>query len=284
MDLSIVIVSWNVRDKLKKNLEKIFASKLNCNFEVFVVDNASKDKTAEMVKSFFPQVKLIENQENLGFAKANNQALKEAKGKYLLLLNPDMQVKEDTLKNMLDWIKEKNKVGIAGCKLINEEGCLVPQVRNFPTFWNQLAIVLKIAHIFPWVLNKYIPKDFNYNQESEVDSIRGSFFLISRGLYKEVGGLDERYFIWFEEVDYCRQAKKSGWKVRYYPGAKCVDSVGSSFRQVPVSTKQKYFQDSMLKYFYKWHPKWQYIALKTVWPLGRMMAKIGGMVKFRSKN
>lgn len=265
MDLSVIIVSWKVKNLLKKNLETLFNSKGDINFEVFVVDNNSQDKTVEMVSKEFPQVNLIANRDNLGFAKANNLAIDQALGRYILLLNPDMQVEENTLANMVKWMDARPQAGIAGCKLIDSQGEIVPHVRRFPHFWDQMAITLKIPHIFPGVLNGYIVKDFDYNNEREVDSIRGSFFMIKREVIEQIGGLDERYFIWFEEVDYCKQAKEAGWKVMYTPVATCLDHVGKSFVQVPKGRTQKYFRDSMLKFFYKWQPKWQYRVLKALW-------------------
>jgi hypothetical protein len=265
MDVSVVIVSWKVKDLLKKNLETLFNSKGDIDFEIFVVDNNSQDGTVEMVNKEFPQVNLIANRDNLGFAKANNLAINQARGRYILLLNPDMQVKENTLVNMVTWMDDNPRAGVAGCKLIDDKGGVVPHVREFPRFGDQMAITLKIPHIFPGVLNNYIIKDFDYSEEREVDSIRGSFFAIRREVIEEIGGLDERYFIWFEEVDYCRRVKEAGWKVMYTPATTCVDYVGKSFIQVPKGKTQKYFRDSMLKYFYKWHPAWQYWVLKILW-------------------
>lgn len=274
MDISIIIVSWRCRDKLKQNLENIFAAPDNLSKEVLVVDNNSGDGTAEMVNKNFEQVNLIANSENLGFAKANNQAIKKASGRYILLLNPDMRVYPDTLKNMLDWMDERPQAGVAGCHLVNEEGETVPHVRRFPRWTDQLAIILKIPHVFPGVLNKHLQKDFDYHKEAEVDSIRGSFFMIKREAWRDIGDLDESFFIWFEEVDYCRRAWRSDWKVMYTPAARCVDYVGQSFALVKKATTQRYFRDSMLTYFRKWHPRWQYWLLRLAWsPLSLFLPK-----------
>src|SRR3989339_458999 len=214
MKLSIIIVSWNVRDLLRNNLKAVFASDLNFDFEVFVVDNHSRDGTPEMIIKEFPQVNLIINNYNAGFAKANNQAIEQAQGEYVLLLNPDMRVINDTLVNMVDWVDNHQDVGIAGCNLINKK------------------------------------------------------------VIEQLGGLDERYFIWFEEVDYCRQLKDTKWKLMYTPAAKCIDYVGKSFGQVPRGKTQIYFRDSMLKYFKKWHSWYQYLTLKIFWLLGILISKI----------
>jgi len=274
MELSIIIVSWNVKDKLRENLQALESSKLDFSFEVFVVDNNSKDGSAEMIRNEFPNLKLIANPENLGFARANNQAIKEATGKFILLLNPDMKVYPDTLGKMIDFAKNKPQATVNGCKLINEKDEIVRQVRKFPKFFDQLMIILKIPHIFPAVLNNYLEVDFDYEKNTKVDSLRGAFFLINRENFCLLNKnsdilplLDEQYFIWFEEVDFCRQVYKLGGEVWYCAEAKCLDYVGSSFLQVKRVTTQKYFRDSMLKYFKKWEKKSQYLILKMAWKI-----------------
>ncbi len=279
MDLSVIIVSWNTKKLLKKNLNALFQSTPGFDFEVFVVDNDSCDGSVEMVKNEFPQAKLIANNKNVGFAAANNMAIKQAKGEYILLLNPDMRIFPDTLNKMLSWMEEHPQAGIASCKLVDGNEEIIPHVRRFPRFWEQSAIALKLPHIFPGILNKYILKNFDYDNEAEVDSVRGSFFMIRKEVIEELGGLDERYFIWFEEVDYCKQAKKAGWKVMYTPVPRCLDYVGKSFVQVPKGKTQKYFQDSMLKYFRKWHPAWQYWILKLLWVPGLLIVYINNNLK-----
>jgi GT2 family glycosyltransferase len=275
MDLSIIIVSWNVRERLRKNLKAIYESEGDLDFEIFVVDNSSADGSAEMVKKEFPEVKLIANNKNLGFAKANNQAIREAKGDFILLLNPDMRVFPDTIKNMVEWMRENKEAAVAGCRLVNEKGGTVKQVRRFPEIWGQLAIILKLPHLFPKILNKYLRVDFDYKKSASVDSIRGSFFMIRRETIEKIGLLDERYFIWFEEVDYCQKVKKIGEGVWYTPAAKCLDYVGQSFSQLPRGKTQKYFRDSQLAYFKKWRPAWQYWVLKLAWIPGIIFSFLG---------
>lgn len=314
MDLSIIIVSWNVREKLKENLLVLFKSEGDVSFEIFVVDNNSHDGTAEMVKNEFSLngvhpvksgqlagakqfngVKLIANAENLGFAKANNQAIKQARGEFILLLNPDTRVLPDTLSNMVKWMRKNKQASVAGCHLVDEPGNTIKHVRKFPTIWDQLAVVLKLPHLFPNILNKYLRVDFDYSKPAKVDTVRGGFFMIRNTSPARL--LDERYFLWFEEVDFCRQVKKNGARLRpakcgttarqgevwYTPAAECVDYVGQSFKQLPRAKAQKYFRDSMLKYFEKWHPAWQYWALKSAWPIGMFITWLGEKARFKSK-
>lgn len=279
LDVSVIIVSWKVKERLRANLSALMPALNSLSAEVFVVDNNSQDGSAEMVAKEFPKARLIANRENLGFAKANNQAIKEAKGNFILLLNPDMLVFPETIKDMFAWMKANPQAVVAACRLETESGDLLPHVRRFPRLSDQLAIVLKLPHLFPSLLDAYLCKNFDYGQASKVDSVRGAFFMINRAAWQDISSsvlplLDERYFIWFEEVDFCRQVYKNGGEVWYTPAARCLDYVGRSFNQVGVSRKQLYFQDSMLKYFQKWEPYWQYYVLKSIWPFGRFLAKI----------
>lgn len=272
MDLSIVIVSWKVKDKLRANLSALFNSQGGFSYEVLVVDNNSADGTIEMIKAEFPQVKLIANLENFGFARANNQAIKECTGDYLLLLNPDMLVNSDTLIKSLTWAKNNQQAAVSSFRLVNEKGETIKHVRRFPSLFDQLMVILKVPHFLPFVLNRYLYSNFNYDKEARVDSVRGAFFLINKKVWQEISNqewplLDERYFIWFEEVDFCKQVYQNGGEVWYSPAATCLDYIGASFGQVKINTKQKYFEESMIKYFKKWKDNYQVIILQTAWNL-----------------
>ena len=270
MDLSIIIVSWQVRDKLEENLKTLFVSEGSFKFEVFVVDNASNDGSAQMVAKKFPQVKLIASSENLGFAKANNLAIEKAQGDFILLLNPDMILQTDTLDLALKFAKEKSQAVVSGVRLVDKDGKTINHVRRFPRFFDQLMIVLKIPHLFPSILNNYLLPQFDYNKSAPVDSVRGSFFLINRKSFKEISNskepyLDERYFVWFEEVDFCRHIYSLGGEVWYNGSATCQDDIGQSFALLKRSKAQAYFKDSMLKYFAKWEKAWQEKILSLAW-------------------
>ncbi len=275
MELSIIIVSWKVREKLRANLSALFSAQSSLRSEIFVVDNDSRDGTAQMVKEEFPSVRLIANDSNRGFAAANNQALKLAAGQFILLLNPDMQVEPDTLEKALAWAKSNSQATVCGCQLLDIDGRTIKQVRRFPRFSDQLLVTLKIPHIFPAAVKGYMQAGFDYGKPAKVDSIRGAFFLINREAYRRISGgqepfLDERYFLWFEEVDFCREVYRLGGEVWYTPAASCQDQVGQSFRQVDRPQAQEYFRRSMLAYFEKWGKRWEYVILKIVWSLVRL--------------
>lgn len=255
MQLSVITVTRNSANLIGEQVRSVMAGCKNISFEEIVVDNASTDKTVEIVEKEFPQVKLIKNNTNTGFAFPNNQAAKLAQGEFLLFLNPDMRVAPGSLDSMVEWMRQRPDVGLASCKLLDEHGNLnrgaLP--RRFPTVWDQLAIILKLPHLFPKIIDKYLFKDFNADVEQEVDSVRGSFMMMRWEVYEKLGrAFDPRYFIWFEDVDLCREVKKMGLKVMYTPIISCVDYIGQSFKKANFFWKQKQFIKSMIKYFCKW--------------------------------
>ncbi len=283
MDFSIIIVSWKVREKLRANLKALLASSREASFEIIIIDNNSGDGTLEMLRDEFSDCRLIANSENAGFARACNQGLREAKGEIFLLLNPDMEIRPDTLANLKKWLAENPQADVAGIRLLDERGENLPQVRRFPNFWNQLAVVLKIPHLFPNVLADYLRADFDYSHAAKVDSIRGAFFAIRPSAIERFGYLDERYFIWFEEVDYCRTVAKNGGEVWYTPAAAATDYVGQSFSQVGQTVKQNYFKKSMLAYFKKWEPAWQSEVLAWAWDLSEVIVSFADIFKVKPR-
>ncbi|MDP3244582.1 MAG: glycosyltransferase family 2 protein [bacterium] len=323
MTLYIIIVSWNGKEMLKRCLRSIFAHLPAEDFEMAVVDNGSEDGTPEMVKNDFPRVRLLANEKNFGFAKANNQALEQiiklgaaprgqtsAAGApvleqklstgqatrglassaaplpdFVLFLNQDMEVLPGTFSGMVEFMRQHPQAGVAGCHLINNQGNTVPQARRFPTVWDQAAIILKLSHIFPCLLNKYLMTDFDYDktEPQEVDSLRGSFLMTRREVWEKVGGFDERFFFWFEEVDFCKRVKQAGWQVMYNPAVKCVDLVGQSVKSLSRFKAQRMFTQSMLKYFAKWQPKWQYWLLWLLRPVGLGVALVTEIINSKFK-
>lgn len=245
MDVSIIIVSWNVKKLLNQCLNSIFRYTHNIKFEVFVIDNNSTDGTVEMIKKDFPNIICLANQNNFGFAKANNQGIRLASGKYFLLLNPDTMLIEPSINIMVDFMNKNIDADIAGCQLLNSDKTLQQSVRRFPTIYSSIIQLFKIHHIVSAkkILRKYLYLDFNYSKTQRVDQVMGAF-LIYR---KELGLLDEKFYLWLEEVDLCKRAKK----VYYTPQTKIIHFGGCSFRQVNTWQKQKFFYKSLWHYFYK---------------------------------
>ncbi|MFA5021953.1 MAG: glycosyltransferase family 2 protein [Patescibacteria group bacterium] len=252
-DLSIIIVSWNVKNYLEKCLASIFRNQLGSNLEVIVVDNASTDGTTEMVKNNFTQVKLITNETNLGFATANNQGILASRSDFILALNPDTEILNDALQKSLEFMKKNAQIGILGCKHLNPDWTLQPSVRRLPNFWAIFFIITKLAKIFPDMppIYDYLAKDFDYKLAQPAEQVAGSFFLLRKKTIDEIGLFDENFFTWFEEVDMCKRAKDAGWQVWYYPEAQIVHHGGQSFIQELTWKKQNVFFASAFYYFKK---------------------------------
>jgi len=252
MDLSIIIVSWNVKELLKKCLQSIYDKTQSLDFEVFVVDNASKDGSAQMIASEFPQVNLIASNQNLGFAKANNLALEQAKGKYIAFLNPDTELIENSFKIMFDLMEKDEKIALSTCQLIYPDSTLQKNIKNNPGFCDQALILLKLHHLIqPKCLQRYLAKNFDYTKEQEVKQIMGAF-IFSRGeIMRGVGGWDTDYFLWWEDLDLCKRVRNLGLKIIYTPATKIVHHEAKSFVQQMSLVKQKRFNQGMRIYFKK---------------------------------
>ncbi|MDZ7798396.1 MAG: glycosyltransferase family 2 protein [Patescibacteria group bacterium] len=274
LELSIIIVSWNVSKHLNICLNSIYKNSENIEFEIIVIDNNSKDNTLSLIKKKFPQVKLISNKKNFGFATAVNQGLAQSKGKYLLLLNPDTVLLPDTLKKSLTYMKKNHFTGVMGPKILNSDLSLQPSCRRFPTTLSQTLILLKIHHIFPKLrsLRKYLMQDFDYKESKEVDQVMGAYFLIRRSVLEKVGGFDENFYILFEEVDFCRRVKEVGLKVDFYPLVKIIHHGGESFKKVKSIRSQINFNRSLLYYFKKYHSSFSYYWLALLTPLSLFLA------------
>ncbi len=277
--ISIVIVSWNVRNLLEANLTRLFSLPCKYPFEVFVVDNGSHDGSARLVREQFPQVHLIQNDWDAGFAGPNNQALRLAKGEVLLLLNPDMLVEEGAIDVTYEKLMNDKSIGVLGIRLNKESGQPIENVRRFPDIISQLFILLKLSHVFPKIMNHYLYRDFDYAKSQEVDQVRGSFFAFRRELLDTVGYLDAGFHIWFEEVDYCRRAKAAGFRIWYEASVSARDYVGRGMAQMKHLEKQLIFSASMIRYFKKWHPWWQSILLILARPIGLVLSFAADVVK-----
>ncbi|MBD3251048.1 glycosyltransferase [Candidatus Uhrbacteria bacterium] len=254
-DLRIIIVSWNVRGELDRCLKSLPDACRGLDWEAVVVDNASEDGSGSVVQECgVAGVRFIQNVQNRGFAKACNQGLLDLDARYVLLLNPDTICPEGSLKQLLKDADQRPASGILGPKIVNEDGSIQPSTRRFPGIWDQTGILLKLNHLIKKPFSPYLGLDVDYEKEQEVDQVMGACFLIRREVIDQIGGLDERYFVWFEEVDYCKQAQKRGWKVTYLPSATVQHVGGMSFKKVISLKRQRMFNDSRENYFGKWHP------------------------------
>lgn len=238
VDLSIIIVNWNGKDLLAKCLTCVESTVKKVSYETVVVDNASTDGSQEMVRRDFPTVKLIANTANVGFATANNQAMKVAEGRYVLLLNSDAFVHENTLDMMVTFMDEHPQAGMSSCKLVYEDGSLQRSCATFPTLATEFFIALGLDKLFPRssVFGKYLMTDWNYDTTRQVDVIMGAFMLVRRELIAKVGMMDEGFFMYSEEVDWCYRFKEAGAAVYFYPDVTCVHLWGGSSKAVKVES------------------------------------------------
>ncbi|HMO22294.1 MAG TPA: glycosyltransferase family 2 protein [Candidatus Melainabacteria bacterium] len=241
LDLTVVVVSWNTRDLLDRSLETLkedLERSSNLETEVYVVDNDSKDGSAAMVAEKHGWATLMANDDNLGFAKANNQVLRQAKGRYVLLLNPDTEVEPGALKTLIEFLEAHPKAGIVAPQLLNSDGSIQRSCRQFPTFTGMLFELVGLSKLFPkgskmgTTFRAYKMLDWEHDDEREVDQPEGACLLLRREVLEEVGLLDEGYFMLFEEVDWCYRIKKAGWQIWFTPKARVMHHYGQSIKQV----------------------------------------------------
>lgn len=271
LDLSIITVNTNDKAEILDQIASVKTGAANLAYEQIISDNGSKDGSVAEIRARFAEVKIIFNNKNLGFGAANNIAARESTGRYLLFLNPDMRLAPGSLKILINWADAHPRAGVISCKLIKENGefNLDAKPRRFPTVLDQAIILLKLKYLSPGLLKKYLYDGFDADQEQKVDSVRGSFMLMRRELYEKLGwAFDPRYFIWFEDVDTCREAKRLGYEVIYTPIISCVDFVGQTFKKLPSLQKQKWFTESMVKYFKKWEPYHKWAVIAVLRPIG----------------
>ena len=264
LDLSIIIVSWNVRELLRRCLQSIISNpKSQWPTEIIVVDNASTDGSAAIVRDGFPQVQLLVNDDNLGFTVANNQAIARSRGRYVLLLNPDTEVLGDALATMVGYMDAHPEVGALGPQLLNPDGSIQSSRRRFPTMATAFLESTILQRWFPDnpVLRRYYMLDRPDNRTQGVDWAVGAALLMRREAIEQVGPLDEGFFMYSEELDWCHRIKAQGWKVVYLPTAKVVHHGAQSSEQLkPFQHIQ--FQRSKIRYFRKHHGAWKAEALR----------------------
>jgi GT2 family glycosyltransferase len=251
MLISVITVSWNTRDLLRTCLQSLLKEVDGIDAEVFLVDNDSADQSAEMVEKEFPQIRLIANDTNRGFAAANNQALTLATGEFILLLNPDTVVHPGAIKTLLGFMQTHARAGIVAPQLLESNGAVQRSCRQFPTFLGMLYELLGLSKLFPdqEKFRQYKMLDWNHDDERQVDQPEGACLLLRRQVIEEVGVLDEGFFMLFEEVDWCYRIKEKGWQIWFTPSAQVTHHYGQSIKQV----KTKMILSSHRGLYRFWH-------------------------------
>lgn len=223
----MILVSYNTIEMTKMALSHLFASPHEVEMEVIIVDNDSNDHSAEILRSEYPQIKLIENEKNVGFGRANNQALPYINGRYVLLLNTDAFVEPDTISKTIQYMDANPQCGILGVRLVGRDGTLQPSCRYFPTPWNIFLNRTGLKRIFK---HSAMVDEMSWDHATvrNCDWVPGCYFLIRQEVIDQVGLMDPRYFLYYEEIDYCFSAKKAGWQVTYFPYSSVVHLGGES--------------------------------------------------------
>jgi GT2 family glycosyltransferase len=281
MKLSIIIVSWNVKQLLHECLQSLSSNEQGIELEIIVVDNNSTDGSAAMVQTEFPQVILLPQESNVGFAKANNLGLRRATGDYFLLLNPDTMVPTGSLRPMVDYLQAHSEVGIVGPHIVNPDGTTQASVRGNPTGLNQLFVLLKQINVMPWLpsLRSYLRRDFDYSQTQSVDQLMGAALMFPRSLTTVVGFLDEQFFLWFEEVDLCLRTKQAGLDIIYLATSQITHHGGASFGQRLTLDKQKIFNQSLIAYLRKHRSESELSMIQFFLPMNMFLTWLYSLVK-----
>lgn len=259
MDMSIIIVNYNTCQLTLNTIQSVLASQTGFSYEIIVVDNNSTDHTIKAVELQFPQVQIIPNTDNLGFSKANNQGIRLAQGRYILLLNSDTIVQPDTLDVMTLFMDNHPHIGASGCKIVLPDGSLDKACkRGFPTPWNSFCYAFGLSKLFPQKtkFNGYQLGYLDSDKDYPVDSLVGAFMLVRRETIEQIGLLDEQFFMYGEDIDWCYRMKQAGWENYYYPYTQIIHYKGASSRKKPFKIIYEFHRAMYL--FHKKHYKNKY--------------------------
>lgn len=272
--LSIIIVNWNTRELLAECLNSVsdeIATLHPAGVETLVVDNASYDGSVQMVRERFPWVQLIENQDNVGFARANNQAIPRSQGRHLLLLNPDTEVKPGALKTLVHFMEDHPQVGGAGARLLNPDGTLQVSCYPAPTLFREFWHLFHLDVLWPY--SCYRMADWDLEKPRQADVIQGACLILRREALGQVGLLDEGYFMYSEEVDLCHRLRGGGWPLYWVPQAQVVHHGGQSTQQMAAEMFLQLYQGK-IRYFrkhYGWPAALAYKLILLVATLARLL-------------
>ena len=279
LTLSVAIVNWNTRQMLLDALASVYAAPPPFGFEVVVVDNASADGSAAAVAEQFPQVVLIPNTANTGYAEGNNQAINTAQGAYILLLNPDVLLPAGGLEQAVGFMEAHADAGALGVRQVHSDGRLQRSVRGFPTPMTVLWELLGLSRLFPHsrLFGAYRMTWFDYTHVAEVDQPMGTFLLMRRTVVEQIGMLDEAFPIFFNEVDWCLRCKRAGWRIYFTPEVEIIHYGGASTMQVGAAMAWE-SRRGLLKFYAKHYPAVRFRPLRALialasWPHAWLQAR-----------
>jgi GT2 family glycosyltransferase len=283
---SIVIVTWNCRTYAAECLASLDKQRISFPMEVIVVDNASSDGTPERIASQFPHVQLIRSERNLGFAKANNIGIAATRGKYLFLINPDVNVAPGCLQKMCDYMEQGPSVGLLGPKMLGPDGAVARSTMRFPTLWNSLCRALALDVLFKRsrIFGGFLMRDFQHDEVRAVDVLNGWFWMARRNAVDEVGLLDEQLFMYGDDLDWCRRFHQAHWRVVFYAPAEAVHYGGGTTANSPIPFYIA-LQRANLQYWAKHHgrlPMAGYFLVTFIHHLARILGYAGKYAFWRS--
>ncbi len=250
MDISVIIVNWNTRNLLLDCIRSVYETVQEIAFEIWVVDNGSTDGSQQAVRAAFPQVHLIENMQNRGFAAANNQALKKMNGRYALLLNSDAALTDGAAQKLLAFMESTPTAGMACGQLLNPDGSRQNSIANFPTLLTLISNETLLRILLP---EKFPSKRRNYAEPIPVESGIGACLMIRKAAMDMVGIFDENFFFFFEETDWAYRMRLANWQIFFVPSARIIHAQGKSAGNSVAS--RILFYRSRYIYLKKWHPK-----------------------------
>jgi len=254
VDISVIIVSWNARNFLLKCLESLYREQTAHSIELIVVDNASSDGSAEAVKENYPEVILIQNYTNLGFAKANNIGLQKSTGRYVYLINSDVEVLEGCIDRLYDFMEANPQIGMTGPRILYPDGTLQVTCRKFPSLWNNFCLTTGLNKILPSSALFSSDQMFYFTHDAirPVDVLAGCFLTVRREAMNKVGLFDERFFIYAEDIDWCRRFWNANWKIVFFPEAEATHYGGGSSSNSPLRFSLEQ-ERAMIQYWKKHH-------------------------------
>ncbi|MGV2963545.1 glycosyltransferase family 2 protein [Paenibacillus sp. AGC30] len=267
-DASIIIVNYNTRQLTLDCLASVYATHTSYRLEIIVIDNASHDGSVEAIREVYPSVQLIANNHNTGFAVANNQGIKVAIGRYILLLNSDTVIQPDTLQTMVGFMDRHPEMGASGCKVILPDGSLDKACkRGFPTPSASFYYAFGISRLFPDrpKFNQYQLGHLSPDDEYPVDCLVGAFMLVRRETIEQVGGLDETFFMYGEDIDWCYRIKEAGWGIFYYPRTYIVHYKGGSARRKPLKITYEFHRAMWVFHRKHYAKKYNLLTNTAVW-------------------
>jgi hypothetical protein len=259
MDLSLIIVNLDTKELLLACIASIYTTVPPLSFEIWLVDNGSSDGSVDAVSQSFPQVRCIENSRNLGFAKANNQAMRHALGRYIVLLNTDTVLTPEALATIAGFMDKNREAGICGGQLLNKDGSLQNSIANIPTLATELLNKSLLRRFFP---RRFPGKEFRFDLPLSVESIIGACMVVRREAIDKVGWLDESYFFFFEETDWCLSMKKDGWLIFFHPQARIYHLRGETAKKNNTAARIEYWR-SRYTFFRKHYSSVVLVLLAT---------------------